>query len=222
MFTQEDAVILTAADSCVAHFDWNQISSEVSCARKTINSCPACRGFLFDAVSGLCVPLIWLHQRPGAASVLPPAGQLFFTDVCPKGFQVAVYGNRTQLACVKMITPATTYGHATSVCIDSGGHLASMKTVEKLAMVDSLALGRQLWIGLDDQVDEGVYIWQEDGSQLTDIEMADLFDDNEPNNWRGREDCVHFRGNRGRLNDEPCWSKKIGLCEMSPPPQTNC
>ncbi|GFN96793.1 C-type lectin, partial [Plakobranchus ocellatus] len=126
------------------------------------------------------------------------------------------YGTDKKLTCMKIITPATTYDQATSLCADSGGYLASVKTVDKLAMVVSLAQGNNLWIGLDDQATEGVYVWQQDFTHLTSTQINDTFTKGEPNNGWNVEDCVHFRGNTGRLNDQHCWDNMLGLCETLP------
>ncbi|GFO46458.1 Zinc finger protein [Plakobranchus ocellatus] len=68
------------------------------------------------------------------------------------------YGSSKTVTCVKMIRPATTYNQASSLCAASGGYLAYVKTVDKPAMVVSLSQGNDFWIGLDDQVTEGVYV----------------------------------------------------------------
>ncbi|GFO31982.1 histone-lysine N-methyltransferase SETMAR [Plakobranchus ocellatus] len=192
--------MLQTTDFRVAIFHWNHISSEMTCAQNTIFSCPASRGFLYDAGSGLCTPLIWLDQGPGLASALAPAGVLYLADICPKDFQAAEYGNSRTVTCVKMIRPATTYNQATSLCAYSGGYLASVKTVDKLAMVVSLAQGNDLWIGMDDKVTEGVYVWQQGSDHLTNTQRTNMFEAGEPNNGMGGQTSLQDEPRSGHPN----------------------
>ena len=64
------------------------------------------------------------------------------------------------------------------------------------------------WIGLDDIVEEGVYMWV-DGTPLDWAQWAN----NEPNN-SGNEDCNHFASwAGGSWNDIPCDRDMAFICQ---------
>jgi len=63
------------------------------------------------------------------------------------------------------------------------------------------------WIGLSDATEEGKWIW-DDGSDLD----FTFWRGGEPNDWGGREDCVHIRANQ-RWNDINCNNKAAFICE---------
>ena len=126
-----------------------------------------------------------------------------------------------QVACFLRISPSTSYGGGTNKCVDLGGYLATVKTAEKLAMVVEIAQGANLWVGMDDKDKEGRYVWQEDKSVLTQEVKDAVFTPGQPNNGWNVEDCVHYRGSKGRLNDQHCWAKINALCEI-PLIQSQC
>ena len=64
-----------------------------------------------------------------------------------------------------------------------------------------------VWIGLDDIVTEGDYMWT-DGSPLAYTNWRN----NEPNNFGGNEDCVEFRMGLG-WNDHSCDRLFTSVCE---------
>jgi hypothetical protein len=86
-------------------------------------------------------------------------------------------------------------------CVDQGGHLLSIHDpgMQKfaIAVASGLAIG-DWWIGLDDIAIEGVYTWT-DGSPFD----FSWWNEGEPNNLDGNEDCVHLRSD-GTWNDDDC------------------
>ena len=105
----------------------------------------------------------------------------------------------------------STYEEATSVCNFLGGYLASVKTAEKLALVATLAGSEMMWVGLDETVSVGQYVWQEDGSTATEV-MFGLGEYTNP----GVEECVMFWAPVGGLADFVCRSICSALCETRP------
>ena len=49
------------------------------------------------------------------------------------------------------------------------------KTSEKLDLVYKFANDTGLWVGLDDLAEEGRHVWQQDGSELTNDVLEEVF-----------------------------------------------
>jgi len=69
------------------------------------------------------------------------------------------------------------------------------------------------WLGLSDQEREGRFAWV-DGTQPDDHGFAH-WHENEPNDWKGHEDCVVFYAGdeSARWNDVPCEEHAGAICE---------
>lgn len=81
-------------------------------------------------------------------------------------------------------------------CEDDGAHLVVIDDETENAYVRLLGLGN-LWIGLNDRVDEDMFVW------VTGAELSyENWSDDEPNN-SGGEDCVEMQSD-GEWNDEAC------------------
>lgn len=67
----------------------------------------------------------------------------------------------------------------------------------------------RVWMGMSDIMEETVFL------KLTDARKIAFtnWNDNEPNNHRGIEDCVEWVSN-GKWNDAPCDVKRQFVCEM--------
>ncbi|KAK3756143.1 hypothetical protein RRG08_001345 [Elysia crispata] len=212
-FTEEPTTFLKDAQYRVRDIPWSAVPSSLSCARKVVHEASGSRGYFFETGSGECTPLLWIGGGSGNASNHIPAGQLYLLDVtefmCPDPFQTVRYGKQQQVACVWKISPATTYNQATSQCASMRGYLASVKTAEKLALIIGLAKGDDVWVGLDDQEKEGLFVWQEDASLLTKVSIDTVFQRGGPSNGRKAEDCVMLWGSKSRLNDIRCWSTYV-------------
>jgi hypothetical protein len=87
-------------------------------------------------------------------------------------------------------------------CTANNAHLAKIENAEQNAVVLSLAIGRDAFIGATDVVAEGTYLWH-DGTPLT----FQNFRSGEPNNANGQfeEDCLIIEGALdGTWDDRPC------------------
>lgn len=74
-----------------------------------------------------------------------------------------------------------------------------------------LILGGHTWVGLNDIAEEGEFVWT-DGSTKT---YAN-FQNNEPNNYGGNEDCVSLHSNNnGKYGDHPCLYNERFICETN-------
>ena len=60
---------------------------------------------------------------------------------------------------------------------------------------------RRLWVGLNDRDNEGVYVWS-DGSPVHEDGLN--WRPNQPDNYKGTENCVELFTSNGRLNDRVC------------------
>ena len=65
------------------------------------------------------------------------------------------------------------------------------------------------WVGLE-RVTRGSSAWE----WINDVPGDSLrWNQGEPNNFRGNEDCVVLLGGNARLNDNPCSVPELALCE---------
>ena len=97
-------------------------------------------------------------------------------------------------------------------CSSLGGFLASVRTADKLALTRDFLDGSTAYIGLDDLVTEGTFVWHDTGLPITASEKSELFSPGEPNNHNGNEDCAyHYPASK--MNDIPCTSWAPALCE---------
>ena len=72
--------------------------------------------------------------------------------------------------------------------------------------------GKDLWVGIDDRAEEGVYRFTTDNTYFDSSESLFKWDSGEPNN-QNNEDCVHLKSSQ--LNDVNCNDGYYyhGLCE---------
>ncbi|KAJ8402327.1 hypothetical protein AAFF_G00368160 [Aldrovandia affinis] len=113
---------------------------------------------------------------------------------------------------------------AQTYCVNQNGQLASIHNQEEMSFLTA-HMTRSSWVGLNDKVAEGQYVW----SDQTTVDFI-LWEENQPDNWQGNEDCIHLRGvdhiAPGHLNDQPCSSSYPFICKKAkgqgpPPPPTS-
>ena len=101
-----------------------------------------------------------------------------------------------------------TWAEAQQACLDSGSNLATISNHEEFSVVSNIAAGYEVWIGLNDVMDEGHFVWA-DGSTEGFMPWAP----SEPNDYSGSEDCAHITLlNAGELNDNRCDQRFSFLC----------
>ncbi|XP_060698525.1 C-type lectin LmsL-like [Hemiscyllium ocellatum] len=94
-----------------------------------------------------------------------------------------------------------------------GGHLASIHSEEQSHFIrKNSSPSKGFWIGLNDIYKEGTYLWT-DGSS-SDFMMWRL---NQPDNFRGEENCVQAVGKLLYWNDMFCKVKLHSLCSYKLP-----
>ena len=122
-----------------------------------------------------------------------------FDDSCYKVMTSFVYSQRLS------------WENARAVCLGYGGDLISIRDEKEEEFINSLSSDFRndlLWIGLNDRVNEGQFVWS-DGT---------YFNSSVYSNWRtgdpshtGNEDCVGLRNNL--WNDQPCSYVRFYICE---------
>ncbi|GFS21748.1 E-selectin [Elysia marginata] len=176
------------------------------------------QGFLYNPVSGLCTPLLWLEgaQSPNALPVHAEEGDLYLvTRWCSgDGFQL-VEISTGELACVRHITHFASYQTAAQACSSMNSYLVSVKTSAKLDVIRRLASSSNAWVGIDSL--GGSLTWVKDGQGLTEEEKNAVFFPGEPNNAFGDERCVEYSKDFQMLNDIKCENSCTFICEKSLP-----
>ncbi len=105
------------------------------------------------------------------------------------------------------------FQEAREACLAEGAHMVIIGSPPEAERVVELALSvwpNHYWIGLSDVAREGRFRWV-DGSEM----RYEHWDEGEPNDAGGGEDCVHFYGHNGRWNDIPCEAELPVVCERS-------
>ncbi|GFR96899.1 lectin C-type domain-containing protein [Elysia marginata] len=130
-----------------------------------------------------------------------------------KIFEVGTSG---QIACLRHFhINRKNYVDARSHCNSLNSYLVPVKTTEKLEVLKTLVTSPDTWIGLDDLVTEGRYVWVADGDTLTPQQIADSFYAGEPNNGAGIEHCVAYRTAFQLFNDAGCDNDYGYVCEKT-------
>ncbi|MDI1428287.1 C-type lectin domain-containing protein [Polyangium sorediatum] len=142
----------------------------------------------------------------GGALPLPPFS-------CGKGKEITA---ATGTYCV--FTELRSWQDAERHCEEHGGHLASITSEAEAqairAAIVSPVTGENLWIGLVEPT-EGRWLGP-------DAKPARFFvwNDGEPNNDGGAENCGSWLLGSGRWNDVDCFVPRMALCESRSPART--
>ncbi|KAI8778970.1 collectin-10-like [Biomphalaria glabrata] len=169
---------------------------------------------MFDEVTSMCTP-------GGKLSPLQPGptlqeGDLYVLprDDAYEGFSLHTF-NLTTVNMAYFYVPVT-YLQALEACHCMNSMLYAPKTLDKLELIADLAYTTQhnIWVGLDDLVTEGQFIWSEDGQPFDTSLNSIFFYDDQPDNYLGDEDCISLRYNAHRLNDANCNRPYFFSCEQ--------
>ena len=108
-------------------------------------------------------------------------------------------------SCYKFVSTELNYADATQSCSDnSNGWLVTINDSNENDVVANLCGTTMCWIGYDDIVSEGNFVWQHGTSFYTN------WRDGEPNNYED-EDCVDIWD--VKWNDSGCWRLRTYVCE---------
>ena len=78
---------------------------------------------------------------------------VYILEICPEGQR---YYNGF---CYERITSCQSWGNASGICLNNGRTLVGIGNAEEDVFVQHLHHGRPSWIGLNDQANEGHYLW---------------------------------------------------------------
>ena len=73
----------------------------------------------------------------------------------------------------------------------------------------SIAAAASIWLGLNDKANEGSFVWETSGMNVTYTNWLYFA----PDNAQGQEDCVRFYEDTGKWNDAPCIARLPFVCE---------
>lgn len=117
--------------------------------------------------------------------------------------------------------PASTYTGARSICMQLGGDLMKINTMDDRYWLEQQMImnghNNMYYTGLNDIANEGDYRWA-DGTAYN-ISMVNW--NQEPNSWGGNEDCAAILPNYN-WNDEDCTLSFQYICEYPNLNQGNC
>ncbi len=109
----------------------------------------------------------------------------------------------------KLFYDTKTWTEAKAACQAYGGHLVTVTTSAENTFVSNLARSNRIWIGLTDEITEGVWKWVTDEPYVSgDAQWSP----GEPNNAGSGEDYVEMYTN-GLWNDLPGASTRYYVCE---------
>ena len=181
----------------------------------SLNSCRC------GSVSSVSTATSMTTVAPSSPLYGPVVTSLYVTErlaaVCDTsaGYQIYVNETSTVSVCAKIVLGKFNYNQSESACNEtSSSRLFVADSVAKLELLRQEAGDPSgLWVGMDDREEEGRYVWA-DGRIVTQLEFDVLFYPGEPNNYRGREDCVCLKQNYVVLNDESCHGMFGYVCEI--------
>ena len=134
---------------------------------------------------------------------------------CQVDCDAGEYKNPQTNHCYRLVHQKAHWMAAESDCIVWGGapglgHLVSIGSKEEQTFVANLGSGHDRWIGGNDEVQEGNYVWS-DGSSFS----YENWRSGEPNNdghGSDPENCAEIEDD-GRWDDQPCDKTKRYICE---------
>ncbi|XP_038142430.1 C-type lectin domain family 4 member E-like [Cyprinodon tularosa] len=117
-----------------------------------------------------------------------------FSKVCPSLYYIS--------------STINTWNDSRKDCLERGADLVIVNSKEEQEFLRKF--NRRFWIGLTDAEVEGEWKWV-DGSKLN----ISFWDENEPNDAMGGEDCgeIMFIHNKNNWNDAACGTKYHWICE---------
>ena len=131
-------------------------------------------------------------------------GQIDENDVCPCPYRT--FENKGYYFCGS----AQKWRIAVDDCLVIGATLVSISTEAENTFIaeqaNALTEGKW-WIGLNDRDEEGEYIW-ESGTTFD----FEAWNEGEPNNYEGSENCVEMYSNSGVWNDVRCRNEQGYIC----------
>ena len=110
-------------------------------------------------------------------------------------------------------SPRLNWEDARAVCLGLEGDLVSIENSKEMEFIKNIYSKLRLfvlWIGLNGRLKEDQFVWS-DGTPLNSSRSYSNWNDGEPNNRAGNEDCVELRDNG--WNDQSCSDTVYYICE---------
>ncbi|CAL1529464.1 unnamed protein product [Lymnaea stagnalis] len=116
--------------------------------------------------------------------------------------------------CYTYYNESLTWQEAKIRCEGRGQVLAAVDSMIQIKeMLSRQGIGTQVWIGASDIAEEGKFVWVH--SNQTAGELVKLWEEDEPNDYGGDEDCVVVFVNF-ETNDVPCHFNYTYFCMETP------
>ncbi|XP_066984543.1 CD209 antigen-like protein C isoform X1 [Macrobrachium rosenbergii] len=131
---------------------------------------------------------------------------LMATDhlVCERGWF------KLRSSCYFISKDTSTWEGSRQKCIALNSDLVKITHDDEYSFLRDLAKGHNTYIGLSD-LQEGTFRWVADGTVHQIVES--WWGKDQPDDYEGGEDCVHYRSSNDGLNDIACDKKFRYICE---------
>ena len=118
---------------------------------------------------------------------------VYLIDICDPGWEYF------EGFCYKEVDRCETWSTSSSVCMANSSQLVRINNAEEDVFVQHLHRGHQSWIGLNDQANEGVYLWTDGGP----VSFTNWGQGISSPPVDENADCVHGSGRSGNYRWEP-------------------
>jgi hypothetical protein len=153
-------------------------------------------------------------QKGGSSGAAGAGGQPNAVDpLAGDCVGAGAYFEPTSGHCYRYSAEPKAWDDARAACLarGKGWSLLAVASGEELALVKGKFGFESAWCGASDAAKEGVFTW-DNGEPFTLPGGKPPWNDGEPNDGGGAEDCVEIVG-AGRLNDGDCKAAKPFVCE---------
>ncbi|WAR04183.1 MRC2-like protein [Mya arenaria] len=141
---------------------------------------------------------------------LPPTTPTLFPNTpCPTGYTA---DGPYCLHAITALNARRTWMSARSYCQALGGDLPSFHSNYNDSILTTMLAkykGMSFWIGLNDRDTEAGYVW----SDGTGVDYTN-WNSNEPNDFKGQEDCVLYQTLSNKWNDNTCYLAQAYICAL--------
>lgn len=185
------------------------VKSSSHCAVTCQAKYPPCYTFMYNKTTRHCTPgsTISNTSPPPTSS----EGTLYVRSLSCEvtlGFTLVTYNTTT--ACLHVRRDiARNYTQAVAVCQAENSFLISLKTEEKVRLLNQVTYGADLWVGCNDIENEGSFVWMEDGAPATKSWLTGY-----PSGGTVNDCCVYYTHAMG-LADQNCATQYSFVCEQS-------
>ncbi|XP_066984545.1 perlucin-like protein isoform X3 [Macrobrachium rosenbergii] len=124
--------------------------------------------------------------------------------VCERGWF------KLRSSCYFISKDTSTWEGSRQKCIALNSDLVKITHDDEYSFLRDLAKGHNTYIGLSD-LQEGTFRWVADGTVHQIVES--WWGKDQPDDYEGGEDCVHYRSSNDGLNDIACDKKFRYICE---------